>query len=359
MSAARAIFTDSEVTVVGAGPAGLACAIVLARAGRPVVVREMHKTVGARFSGDFQGLENWSDPGDVLEELRTHGIGASFDCHPVFGGTAYDAWGKSYEFRSRRPLYYLVRRGPQQGSLDQGLLEQAAQAGVDVRFGDRVPGTQTPGVISGGPRGARVIAVGYVFHTAMPDGNWICFQNSLAPLGYSYLLVHGGRGTIASCMFTDFKNDDRYLSRTVEFFRNKVGLQMQEPRRFGGYGNFGLPATAVLGGNLVSGEQAGFQDALAGFGIRYAIRTGILAAKSLLEGVDYTALWRTSLLRLLRTSMANRFFINLTGDHGWRWILAHRLSRGDVREAMRKLYEPSVFTRVLYPLARWTLTPFR
>ena len=61
---------DEPVTIVGAGLAGLACAIVLARAGRPVIVREWHTTVGNRFHGDFQGLKNWSDGLDVLDELR-------------------------------------------------------------------------------------------------------------------------------------------------------------------------------------------------------------------------------------------------------------------------------------------------
>ena len=61
---------------------------------------------------------------------------------------------------------------------------------------------------------------------------------------------------------------------------------MRNPRPFGGYGNVRLPRTAMQGGHPVIGEHAGFQDALAGFGIRYAIRSGVLAARSILAGGD-------------------------------------------------------------------------
>src|SRR5581483_9370138 len=71
------------VSIVGAGPAGLACAIALARAGYDVVVHEQRDRVGGRFHGDFQGLENWSCEGDVLAELTSSGILSSFDRTPV------------------------------------------------------------------------------------------------------------------------------------------------------------------------------------------------------------------------------------------------------------------------------------
>jgi len=63
-----------RLEVVGAGPAGLAAAITAARAELSVVVHESAPSVGSRFHGDFQGLENWTREVDVLEELTALGI---------------------------------------------------------------------------------------------------------------------------------------------------------------------------------------------------------------------------------------------------------------------------------------------
>lgn len=344
--------SDETITVVGAGIAGLACAIVLAKSGRAVTVREWHQTVGSRFHGDFQGLENWSDRLDVLEELRAAGIERSFDCHPVRNGIAFDAWGHSHPIHGDRPLYYLVRRGGGSGSLESGLCQQADAAGAQLRFGDRVTKPTGTSILAVGPRTADVIASGYVFATDLPNGNWIAFDNQLAPHGYAYLLIQDGSGTVASCMFTGFKNHAEYVARTVRFFSEKAGLEMRDPRRFGGFGNFRLPRTAVHGANLVVGEQAGFQDALAGFGMRYALRSGILAARSLLEGQDYTALWRRELLPLLRTGVSNRFIFTILGETGRRWAL-RGLSRSDTVAKLGWLYRPTVLTRLVYPIAHW------
>ena len=357
-SHARREGTD-PVTVVGAGPAGLSCAIVLARAGRRVVVREWHRNVGARFHGDFQGLENWSDEQDVLDELAAGGIQATFERHPVSQGTVYDSRGNLYRVQSQQPLFYLVRRGAAEGCLDHGLLRQAVAAGVDVRFNERAGAAQGTTVLAIGPRRADAIAVGYVFETDMPDGSWLVLDNRLAPRGYAYLLIHNGHGTVASCMFTGFKRQAEYVRRAADFFGGQVGLDMHNPQPFGGFANFRLPRTASQGGHPVIGEQAGFQDALAGFGMRYALRSGLLAARSILEGTEYTSLWRRELLPLLRAGTVNRFVFNLVGDPGWR-AAVKRLSHGDTRLVLRRFYRPSAWSRLLFPVARLRYrTPLR
>jgi flavin-dependent dehydrogenase len=341
------------VDIVGAGPSGLACAIALARASYAVVVHERRSHVGGRFHDDFQGLENWSSEDDVIQELTRSGIAPAFERQAVCSGVAFDAWGESYAIGSKTALYYLVRRGRDPGTLDRGLLELARSIGVEVRFDDGLKQAGGITVLAGGPRVADAIAAGYVFDTDMKDGDWVCFDNRLAPLGYAYLLVHGGRGTVATCMFTDFKHQADYVARTVAAFRARVGLTMRNERRLGGYANFRLPRTGIQGDRLVVGEHAGFQDALAGFGMRYALRSGLLAARSIIENADYTGLWRRQLLPYLRAGITNRFLFNSVGERGWRWVLRHQLQGSDGRTALRRLYGESLWSRLLFPIAHW------
>lgn len=344
--------SQPEIEIVGAGPAGLACAIILAKAGRHVTVREWQGDVGHRFHDDFQGLENWSDPQDVLAELAEAGIAADFAHHGMREGVVFDSHAKPHSVAGARPLFYLLRRGGAAGTLDRALLDQARAAGADVRFNDRVKNTAGNMVLAGGPRRADIIAVGYVFDTAMADGAWLAFGADLAPKGYAYLLVSGGRGTVASCMFTGFRDQAKYLAATVAYFKRHVALQMQNPEDFGGFGNVRLTRTAMQGGNPVIGEHAGFQDALAGFGLRYAMRSGRLAAESLLDGTDYTKAWRKTLQPGLFAGVVNRFLFNQTGPRGLDYLLS-KLGRVDTGRALGQTYGLSFPKRLLLPLARY------
>jgi len=343
---------NSVIEIAGAGPAGLAAAITLARAGRPVIVHEAQAEVGYRFKRDLQGLENWTTREDALAVLRGLGIATDFRRLPCHRGTAFDAWGMPYAIHSNEPLFYMVERGPGPDTLDTALLRQAMELGVEVRFNSRLRHAHGPAIFATGPKAADAIAVGYHFDTHMPDGFWAICDNDLAPQGYAYLLVMGGKGTVKSCMFTGFKQETRYVQRTVAAFQRLVGLEMIDSRPHGGVGNFRIPITARSGVHPVVGEQAGFQDTLWGFGMRAAITSGVLAARSLLEGSDYDRLWQQTLGDLMTTAVVNRALYSLLGNRGYRWLLRQQENHSDARELLHRYYCPSRVKRLLAPLAR-------
>lgn len=339
------------VQIAGAGPAGLAAAITLARAGRKVVVHEAHPTVGYRFGRDLQGLENWTSETDVLDEWHELGLATDFARLSCSRGTAFDARGRAHSITSSSPLFYMVERGPAPWSLDSALLAQAQMSGVEVRFRSRLARLDGPGLLAVGPRAADAIAVGYHFDTTLPEGFWVICDDALAPKGYAYLLVMGRRGTVKSCMFSGFKQEQLHVRRAVEAFRHLVGLEMQNLQPHGGVGNFRLPVTGRSGPHVVAGEQAGFQDALWGFGIRLAVRSGVLAARSLIDGCDYDASWRREIGPLVEASIVDRAIYGLLGNRGYGLLLRCQ-ARGDAREFLRRHYGPSRLKRLLVPWAR-------
>lgn len=344
---------EAAIQIAGAGPSGLAAAITLARAGRRVVVHEAQREVGYRFQGDLQGLENWSTETDVLEMLQEAGLATDFSATPCRQGLAFDAWGKPYEIRSSIPLFYLVERGPGATSLDSALLRQALGLGVEVHFDSRLEQVGGAGILAIGPKAADAIAVGYHFDTTMKNGFWVICDDELAPKGYAYLLVMNGKGTVKSCMFSGFKQEKLYVERTVAAFQHLVGLEMQNPQAHGGVGNFHVPVSAYGGEHPVVGEQAGFQDTLWGFGMRFAIASGVLAARSLLEGRNYDTSWKHDLLSQLQASVVNRVVYSMLGNQGYRCFLLRQLTgKRNVRHFLRRIYSPSWLHRALLPWAQ-------
>ncbi|KXA96661.1 hypothetical protein AKJ37_04725, partial [candidate division MSBL1 archaeon SCGC-AAA259I09] len=110
-------------------------AINLAKAGYEVEVYERKEVVGRRFNGDLQGLENWSDEGDVRKKLKSMNIKTNFDISPFRKFTISNGL-RVVNFSLERPAFYLVRRGTVSEGLDRGLKEQALDLGVDIHFSE-------------------------------------------------------------------------------------------------------------------------------------------------------------------------------------------------------------------------------
>ncbi len=344
---------EPVIEISGAGPAGLAAAMAVTAAGRRATVFEKHRDVGTRFHGDFQGLENWTTQGDVLEELASLGIRPDFEHIAIREVTIFDPVGAMKTVRSAQPLFYLVRRGTQPGSLDDALKTQALATGVKIQFNSPAAHLPNGGIVAEGPRRADAIVAGYLFDTDMADGIYVAVSEQLAPKGYAYLLINQGRGTLAACVFEDFHHERRYVNRSEEFFERQIGLRMHNARRFGGTGNFSLPRAVRKGNILYAGEAAGSQDPLFGFGIRWALLSGAAAGKALATGApeQYDQVFKQRIRPYQQTAATNRWFYERLGDRGYSFTLRQFPGDSDVRDRMRRSYTPRWWKRGWYYLA--------
>jgi len=345
---------ESAVAIAGGGLSGLAAALAVARRGGRARVFERRDEIGARFHGDFQGLENWSTEADVLDELATLGIDASFEHTPFRECVFFDPEGREHVCRAERPLWYQVRRGTDAGTLDQALKAQALAAGVEVTCGTNVEHLPEGGIVAHGPRRVDAIAVGYVFPTERSDGAFAAVSDELAPEGYAYLLICRGRATLATCIFRDFHNEKEYLARTVRFFERRVGISVDEARRFGGFGHMAVEPTVRHGKLLLVGEAAGLQDALFGFGMRYALLSGHLAGSACAAGAfdGYEQAYRRRIRPSIRASAVNRFIYRRAGHRGYGALVRRVCGARDPRAWLRRHYAPHWWTPLLYPWAR-------
>ncbi len=341
----------TPVRILGAGPAGLAAAINLARAGFPVEVFEKRHECGARFHGDLQGLENWSRPTDVIDDLQRFHIEPTFEHHP-FSTLTQSNGRKTRTLVFDRPAFYLLRRGVLAGSLDQSLKQQALNAGVRIHFRRRET-LETADVVATGvdSKGVAAIAKGIVFTTDADDLAVGMFGNSLAPFGYAYLLVAGGIGCLATVLFTRFARAAScfHAARTALLDRFPVRVSQESP--FGGVGQFLMRPRFQEGGRLFVGEAAGLQDLLWGFGIRTAIESGALAADSLITGSDYRRLAEERFLGRHRASIVNRFLWESCRWRNYSLVMAV-LQRFHIR-MLHTLYNEHPLQKLLYPLAAW------
>lgn len=206
-------------------------------------------------------------------------------------------------------------------------------------------------IIAVGPRAADVIAKGIVFDTDAQDEAYAIVDDRLAPKGYAYLLANNGRATLATVIYRDFHNEKIYFQRALETIQKLVPMAMRNVREFGGYGNFFLRPSAIEGKKIYLGESAGFQDALFGFGMRYAMTSGFLAAQSIIHGTKYDELWKDSFLRLLRTSASNRMIYEFLGNRGYEFIFNRIAANTDLRDTLGQQYNPSSWKAGLFPLA--------
>ena len=345
---------EEHIHVIGAGPAGLVAAINLAKNGYPVTVYEMNKDVGKRFNGDYQGIENWSTEEDARQFLEAVGVETNFSFESYADGDFFNPSGEKYNFNMSRPLFYLVERGTSEWSLDQGLKRQALKAGVQFEWGRRM--THAPGgkvIIATGPKAADAVARGMVFKT-MHENYYAAFlDDEIAPQGYAYLLVNEGKATFATCLFEKFSESFSFFDAALKRMQKHVDIDIIDSKSFGGYINFSLNQPLMKDHRIYYvGENAGFQDLLFGFGIRFAMHSGYLAAQSIIKHCSYPALCKEHIIPKMETSLANRWLFTRLENLGYTIMLDRLADKEDIIPTLQTQYNPSWYKRTVLPVAK-------
>jgi flavin-dependent dehydrogenase len=344
-----------NIVIAGAGVSGLAAAINLAKAGRSVVVYERKPEVGSRFLGDWQGLENWTTAEDVQTQLRNMQFEVNFDCKPMPPLLLTDGADLNMRCAFKRPVCYLVKRGPMAGTLDQGLKAQALAAGVQLRLGESIP-LEAADIIATGPNAREVFAVdkGIVWNSDLPDTAIFMVNDDAAYKGYAYLLIHGGYACLCTVLFDRFSAVNECLEHAKTMIGKLVALDIREPKYVGGLGSIAHETEFVRNNSLLVGEAAGIQDFLWGFGIRTAIQSGCLAAQSILRGEHYPTLARAAFQPKIKSGTVTRFLYDKIGSFraGYGWMSRLAGNSPDPIRFFSGAYKMTVIHKVLYPFAR-------
>ena len=338
------------VRIAGAGPSGLAAAIALAKAGRAVEVHEARPDVGTRFIGDLQIIESASESEPIPLFLDRIGIARNFYFRPSDWATFYDHRRVARLIRSGEPYGWFIRRGPEEGTLDRGLLEQARAAGANVIFNSRI---QTADIIATGPASPDGLAREMTWHSDEPDRVDVYFNHKLSPGGYSYLFILDGLATFGCAIVADFKRIDEYFDHSLVAAQRLHQFNVPKETRTGySYMNFHLKQRATSGDARFVGEAAGFQDYLFGLGIRYALTSGNLAARSILEERDFDDLWRSELGAKQETSLVNRFLYEMGGNRGLAMFVRSAARARDFRGYLSGWHQRRWWKSMLAPVVR-------
>lgn len=337
------------VRIAGAGPAGLACAIELASRDIDCELYERHPVVGGRFDGDHQILPSFGDRPWCEQILDSLGIGDDLiDQVPLRTARFLDDTGRVATGTSENAFAWLVRRGPDPGSLDHAMAERCRQLGVTIHVGRPLP-LDRADVIATGLRRVDGLAVEEMFRTSAEDRTDVLLDEDLAPGGYAYLFISRGEATLGIAALGSFKDLGNRLDVARERFLALGAFDAQSPRSAAHGMNFCLPGSALEDGRPCVGEAAGFQDFLFGLGLRMAIVSGQLSAVAIAEERCFDGLWREALHARMQTSIVDRWLYERGAVRRW---LMRRMASDDLQTLLNDLQQHHWSKKILLPWVR-------
>ena len=303
------------INILGGGLSGLSAAINLAKEGEAVTVYEKRNDIGGQIKPNYQAVSKIGD--NINKYLNSLNLNPDFDVTLI--SKAYICTRKRDIFVSLAESSALVLRGGKT-SLEYGLYKEAKSLGVKFEFNSNKKENEVD-IVAIGPKWCDAVAFGAVYENLNFEKD--CFLNMyderFSPTGWYLYIVPfpDGKFEVINCVSQPYVSQVKKLFfaaiKEREILKEIIG-ENKPIHYFGGFGGVAMPKSAVVCGRIYIGESAGFQDSFRGFGIKYALESGYLAAKSIVHNKDYDKLWKKRFKKELKKSFSRRFAITLLKD---------------------------------------------
>lgn len=326
-----------EFFIRGGGPAGLSAAIYLLKNGYKCKLIEKKSYPEKMSNRGFQLLENYTKKEDSLNLFKILGI-RDFFYFPLNTAVFWDFNQRPFTIFSKEIFGYLIKRGNCQSSIDLSLLKKAEELGLKIINEDI-----KEDICAIGPSQPDGIAEERHFKTDNNLRIWILMDSKKIFGGYSYLFTMDGEGTFGCAITYNFKKIKEISEKAFSFFQNIEKFPYNYLKTYHSYINFYLPKSYEKEGVLYTGEAGGVQDCFLGLGIRIAMESGIIAAKSIIENFSFTSKMKERFQDDFKRSFVLRIFYEKFPSFILKYLI-NKYSKKDTKKILHKL------TNLSYPI---------
>lgn len=311
---------NKKIKILGAGISGLTAGIILSKHGYQVEIFEKRPQVGSFFDSCIHSIKNFFDV-DILAQYKKLGIEIPANIvFPVKEIYVYAPSQKYYKLYSgNKPLFYNFLRGKNSRSLDNYLYSEAKKYGVKFYFGSNLT-EENVDIVASGAKEKSCIGYGKFYNNSSNTLNtpaiYFFSNNDYAPKGYIYATFFDNKISVVSVCFDMTKSHipkqmlNEAIKTNKDLFLLTNGTDIVAENDIFGFGYYPISIkTAQKGKRLYIGEAAGFLDSSRGFGVHYAITSGALAAKAIVEKLDYDDLWKNELGKELEERIHKRIYL--------------------------------------------------
>lgn len=278
-----------EIVIIGAGPAGLRAAKVLAQAGKKVLVLERNSVVGPKIcaGGAFPKVYKEGIPEDLIERK--------------FNLLKIHLSGKTYEIKSSRD--YLLST-IDRGNLGRWMAKEAEKAGAKILTNSQVISVDRDKVrlknnqtfyfdyLIGADGGTSLvrkylnlpIKFALCYQYTLPryfENLEVFYEPDLFGVGYGWIFPHKNWTKIGCGSDLEFHNGNQ-LKENFHSWLKKLGINYQGAELEGHIINYNYRGYQFQNIFLI-GEAAGFVSGLSGAGIYSGLISGQEIARKILD----------------------------------------------------------------------------